>query len=211
MMEKTVCLYVFDTMADWETGYLIAELGSGRYFQKGQPRFRVVTMAASPAPVTTMGGVRILPDRTVAAGLPAETAVLILPGGETWADAVHDPVLALAAECLANGTAVGAICGATMGLARAGLLDDRVHTSNGLPYLRWFCPDYTGETNYRNAPAVAGGRLVTATGTAPLEFAAEVLRVLDVFSPQTLEAWYTMNKNGTAEAYFAFEASLAGG
>jgi hypothetical protein len=31
-MRKIAYLYVFDTLADWEPGYAIAELHSGRYF-----------------------------------------------------------------------------------------------------------------------------------------------------------------------------------
>lgn len=34
-MNNTVYLYVFDTMSDWEIGYLTAELNSGRYYKKG--------------------------------------------------------------------------------------------------------------------------------------------------------------------------------
>jgi len=29
----TIYLYVFDTMADWEIGYVTAELNSGRYYR----------------------------------------------------------------------------------------------------------------------------------------------------------------------------------
>jgi len=32
-MRKIAYLYIFDTLADWEPGYVIAELHSGRYFQ----------------------------------------------------------------------------------------------------------------------------------------------------------------------------------
>ena len=32
--KQKVYLYVFNTMSDWEYGYLIAELNSGRYFKK---------------------------------------------------------------------------------------------------------------------------------------------------------------------------------
>jgi hypothetical protein len=39
-MNNTVYLYVFDTMSDWEIGYLTAELNSGRYYKKG---FKEVT------------------------------------------------------------------------------------------------------------------------------------------------------------------------
>ncbi|SDX98620.1 hypothetical protein SAMN05421736_10179 [Evansella caseinilytica] len=33
-MNSTVYLYVFDTVADWEIGYLTVELNSGRYYKK---------------------------------------------------------------------------------------------------------------------------------------------------------------------------------
>jgi hypothetical protein len=35
MKEKKIYLYVFNTMSDWEIGYLMAELNSGRYFKEG--------------------------------------------------------------------------------------------------------------------------------------------------------------------------------
>lgn len=35
MQTRKVYLYVFDTMADWEIGYLMAELNTGRYFKRG--------------------------------------------------------------------------------------------------------------------------------------------------------------------------------
>jgi len=31
---KTVYIYLQDSLADWEAGYVIAELHSGRFFQK---------------------------------------------------------------------------------------------------------------------------------------------------------------------------------
>ena len=34
MQTRKVYLYVFDTMADWEIGYLMAELNTGRYFKR---------------------------------------------------------------------------------------------------------------------------------------------------------------------------------
>ncbi len=34
MKKRKVYMYVFDTMSDWEVGYLTAELNTGRYFKK---------------------------------------------------------------------------------------------------------------------------------------------------------------------------------
>lgn len=208
-MGKTAYLYVFDTMADWETAYLIAELHTGRFFRKGAPGYTVKTVGPNKNPVTSMGGLRILPDCSIT-DCPARGAgALILPGGTTWQDPVHHPVLEKAGEFLESGIVVGAICGATAGLARAGLLNTRYHTSNEPGFLKSAGPDYTGENLYRCEPAVTDRNLVTAPGHAPLEFTCHMLRALNVFSPPALEAWYSLYRTGKPEYYYALVTSLA--
>lgn len=192
MNQKVVYLYVFDTMADWEIGYLTAELNSGRYYKKGLDATRIVTVAVQKAPIITMGGLKILPDAELDECSFENAAALILPGGDTWTEAVHDPILSKAEQCLKDEIIVAAICGATFGLARKGLLDARLHTSNDLEYLKMICPNYGGEQHYEQAPAVTDGKLITASVTAPLEFSAQVLKALDVFSAETLAAWYNL-------------------
>jgi putative intracellular protease/amidase len=95
---------------------------------------------------------------------------------------------------------VAAICGATAGLARLGLLDDRAHTSNAAGYLKG--TGYAGAANYQDAPAVRAPGLITAGGMAPLEFAREIFAELELFDPEVLEAWYQLYKTGKSE-YFA--------
>lgn len=76
-----------------------------------------------------MGGLRVLPDLTFEQLRPQDSAMLVLPGADTW-DQVPTANLAAvrsAQEFLSAGVPVAAICGATAGLARAGLLDDRAH------------------------------------------------------------------------------------
>lgn len=52
---KKVFLYVFNTMSDWEYGYLITELNSGRYFKKDLVPLKVITVGANKEMITTMG------------------------------------------------------------------------------------------------------------------------------------------------------------
>src|SRR5437016_1307276 len=141
---KIAYLYVLDTLADWEPGYLTAELNSGRYFAEPGARIPVRTAALTAEPITTMGGLRITPDVTIAEVTPSDATVLILPGGDTWLDPVHDPVLAKTADFLAAGVPVAGICGATLALANAGMLDERPHTSNNLGALQAMCHGYSG-------------------------------------------------------------------
>lgn len=202
-MKRTVFVYVFDTMADWEIGFLTAELNSKRYFKKDAGSVKVVTLGAEKSVVTSMGGLKILPDIELDECKMEikEGDVLILPGGETWLEGIHHGVLDIVAQCIEKNIIVAAICGATMALAQGGFLNTRNHTSNDLGYLKMVCLDYKGESHYIKKPSVTDGNLITATGIAPLEFTASVLKALDVLSPQVLEAWLNLYKTND-EKYF---------
>lgn len=207
-MNQIAYLYVFDTMADWEIGYVTAELHSGRYFKKGATRYTVRTVGLTTGPVVTMGGVHIIPDIALEKCTPDNAGILLLPGGDTWIEPIHGSMMEKVKEFLHADVLVAAICGATIGLARAGLLNDRKHTSNDLGYMKAVSPDYTGEALYSQEPAVTEGKLITASGVAPLEFTREVLKELDVFSPQTLEAWYKLYLTHDSKYFYALMDSL---
>jgi putative intracellular protease/amidase len=201
-MKKSVYLYVFDTMADWEVAYITAEINSGRFFKKGSPELKLVTVANSKDEVTTMGGVKFKPDIEIAEFKSKNAAVLILPGGDTWLDSLHDPMLDVADQCLKDNIVVAAICGATFGLAKKGLLNARPHTTNDLEFLKAVCPEYSGETFYQKQPSVADGNLITASGIAPLEFSAQVFAKLEVFTPEIVDAWYQLYNTRNPKYYF---------
>lgn len=199
MKKSTVHLFVFDTMSDWEYGYLIAGINNPQ-FQKTPGRFKVKTVGLSAKPIATMGGLRIAPDLTLDKLRPGNSAMLVLPGGTAWDKKKNKEAAQLAADFLAKGTPVAAICGATAGLARAGLLDDVPHTSNSKEYIA--ATGYKGAAFFRNKPAVRSGNLITAPAMRPLEFAREVFSALDVYSEAVLAAWYGLYKTGNAK-YFA--------
>ncbi|OMF12153.1 glutamine amidotransferase [Paenibacillus amylolyticus] len=209
MQTRNVYLYVFDTMSDWEIGYLTAELNSGRYFRKEVELLQVITVGADKHPVTTMGGLNILPHISIDECALKSNDVIILPGGNTWMDTIHDPLLKKVTASIEEGTVIAAICGATVGLAKMGLLNSRQHTSNDLEYLKMICPDYTGETYYETEPAVTDGNVVTASGIAPLEFTMHVLKRLDVFAPETLQAWSNLYQTLEPKYFYELMNSIA--
>ncbi|MBS2969142.1 glutamine amidotransferase [Metabacillus sp. KIGAM252] len=208
MQSKKAFLYVFNTMSDWEYGYLIAELNSGRYFKKDLAPLKVITVGANKEMITTMGGLSIKPDIPFDECTLESEDLLILPGGTTWREIIHVPILERIGEALKLGTIVAAICGATEGLASIGYLDSRKHTSNNLEYIKMVCPNYKGEKFYEMKPVVSDANLVTASGLAPLEFAMEVLKKLDVFAPDTLHSWYKLNKTYNPEYFFQLMNSI---
>lgn len=208
MQTKKVYLYVFNTMSDWEYGHLIAELNSGRYFKKELAPLKVVTVGANNEIITTMGGLSIKPDISLDECTLESNDLLVLPGGTTWGESIHHPILKKIGEALKLGTIVAAICGATEGLANFGYLDSRKHTSNDLEYIKMVCPNYKGEQLYKMEPAVCDENLITASGVAPLEFAMEVLEKIDVFAPDTLHSWYNLNKTYKPEYFFQLMNSI---
>ncbi|HEX8605652.1 MAG TPA: glutamine amidotransferase, partial [Pseudoduganella sp.] len=81
-------------------------------------------------------------------------------------------------------------------------------TGNDPGSLKAACPDYRGEKLYRSEPAVRGDNLLTASGLAPLEFTAEVLKMLKVWRPETIRAWYQLHKTRKERWYHALVASM---
>lgn len=208
MTEQRVYVYVQDTWSDWEVGYVMAELNSGRFFKNKNEQFVVKTVGLTKDPITTMGGVSITPDLTLRAVTVESSAMLILVGGDTWQDPKHQPVVEKAKMLLDAGANVAAICGATSALAEAGLFDHRPHTSNGLQYLKMVAPHYQGDKYYKEDRAVSDGNLITASSAGPLQFARYILERLDVFSEEALEAWYNYFDTGEAKHFFALMSAL---
>ena len=191
----TIALHATDTMADWEYGYLTAGLAMAR--EQDSDANRLIVVSETGEAVTTKGGLRITPDVALA-DLPILDA-LILPGADTW-DSGHDTVLKVAVELVAAGNPVAAICGATLGLARTGLLDDRPHTSNAAEFLTQ-ATEYRGAEHYREEKAVTDGTVITAGGVHPLEFAKLVFERLNVFPQPVVDAWYGLYTTGERKYY----------
>jgi putative intracellular protease/amidase len=204
----TVYIYLLATLADWEIGSLTAELNSKRFFRPDAPQLIVKTVAVSKDPVKTMGGLTIIPDYTIDEIEMTEKTVLILPGADTWSDAENAQIIQKASVLLSKGGIVCAICGATVALANAGILNDRPHTSNGRGFLDMFCPSYKGQKFYIDEPAVSDGNLITGSATGSLMWAKLIIEKLGVFSPQTLEAWYAYFSTGKPEHFFALMQSV---
>ena len=196
MNESTAHLAIYDTLADWEVGYLLVELRTGRF--TGTP-WNIVTVAESREAITTMGGVRILPDMELNDLQPASSNLLILPGADVWDAGGGQPFAKIAARFLDAGVPVAAICGATAGLARAGLLDNRQHTSAAAEYLK--ATGYAGDDYYVDERAVVDGDLITAGPQSPVQFARSTLGRLGLASEQTLEAYEALFHRGDPTAF----------
>ena len=204
----TIYVYVLDTLADWELGYVTSELNSGRFFKKGAKRVSLKTVSYSKEPINTMGGLTIVPDCLIDDIVISEKSVLLLPGANTWNDSKHNAVIEIASKILDIGGAVGAICGGTVALSNAALLDNRLHTSNGPGFLEMVSPSYKGQSFYIDKPSVAENNFFTANSTGGLLWAKQIIEHLDVFESNTLDCWYKYFSTGNPEHFFALMETL---
>ena len=179
-MSKTVVVAMVDGPADWEMGPVLAAVRE--WFGMD-----VVTATEDGAPITSIGGVTILPQRKLSELDPLAAELWILPGSDAWRERIPPAVLKGLKARVAAGKPVAGICGATVALAAAGLLEGRPHTSNSLEFLRENVPGYAGDAGYVDRPCVSDGLVVSASGMGPIGFAVECLRILAPEQPEAIE------------------------
>lgn len=163
----TIVTILTDGYADWETALLNA-VARGYY--------GVDTRFATPGgrPVTSAGGLSIVPDLAIEAIDPKAIDALVVNGGTAWSKPDAPDIGPTLTACQDAGTIVAGICDGTLALARTGLLDTIAHTANGPGTLD--ASGYAGAQHYRDVPtAVRSDRIITAPGTAPVSFMVEVL------------------------------------
>ena len=156
-------------------------------------------MAAVDRAGHQMGGVRMVPGPGAGRPRPGGQRPAGAAGADLWDDGRGDEFAAAAGRFLDAGVPVAAICGATAGLARAGLLDERRHTSAAPEYLA--ATGYRGGDHYVDERAVVDGDLITAGPQSPVQFARATLSRLGLASEETLEAYETVFHRGDPSGY----------
>jgi putative intracellular protease/amidase len=188
-MKPAALLFIFDGLADWEPAHALCEMNKSG-------KFDVVTVGSSQVPVTTMGGLKLAPEITLDQVNPAEAAIFILPGGDMWEKQSDDGVKALLQRLHMEGVLIGAICGATLEIARAGLTRRIRHTSNSKDYLKTLVDDYRDEEFYVDVLAVTDKKIITASGLGSIEFGREVIKQLSLYNEADTQVWFEMFKHG---------------
>ncbi|MCE9670987.1 glutamine amidotransferase [Myxococcus stipitatus] len=167
-----IAFVLVDPFADWEPALLAA--GAREDFKD-----EVSWLSLDGKPVPSMGGLTVQADGVLDDSVLERADALVLIGSPLWQTSGSPDLSSLLRRAVDRGLVVAGICGATLALARAGLLDTRAHTSNALEFLQQHAAGYNGSALYRHsAQAVSDGRVVTAPGSAPVTFAVEVLQLL---------------------------------
>lgn len=190
-MKKNVLFVILDQYADWEAAYL-----SSLLLALGRDKFVVKTVSLTKDPIHSLGGFTVLPDYDIQS-VPQDFEGVILIGGMSWRTEAARQVEPLVKDALSKGKVVAGICDASAFLGTIGVLNAIDHTSNDINDLKqWAGEAYTGEINYMKQDVVRSHNVITANGTATLEFAKEVMIALNVASENKIQEWYNFYKLG---------------
>ena len=186
-MEDKMILYVLtEYWCEWECAYAVD------YVNAFSENYEVNTISIDGKPQIGMSGIQSIVDYAIPEfDAWDDVAMVLLPGGLTWDNNEYPEIEGLVATAIQKNIPVCAICAATTFLCRKGFLNNVRHTGDSR---EWFLEQkeygYTGEALYEDKQVVYDGGIMTANETAAVEFAYEILNILDVDTQEDRDRWY---------------------
>jgi len=186
-MEDKIILYVLtEYWCEWEGAYAVD------YINAFSDSYEVKTISVDGESQMGMSGITSMVDYSIGSFDEwDDVALVIMPGGLTWERNDYPEIETLVRKALERGIPVCAICGATTFLCRKGFLNSVRHTGDSR---EWFLEQkeygYTGEDLYEEKQVVYDGGIMTANETAAVEFAYEILNILDVDTQEDRDRWF---------------------
>lgn len=203
-MKKIVYVYILDTMADWELGYVMSAINMKLKSNGNKTKYCLKTVSSSRDPIHTLGGLTIIPDCSVDEIIKNDIAAILLPGADTWEDSKQKIILKKIKTYIDEDILVAAICGATLALANLGILNKYLHTSNSVEYLSYFSKIYTGKDLYKDDISFRDKNLITASSAGSLLWAKQIMEYLEVIPNEMIEAWFNYYSIGNPKYYMEF-------
>ncbi|GLQ97935.1 DJ-1/PfpI family protein [Dyella mobilis] len=198
-MRDVVYVLVFEGFADWQVALALSEV-------RRPGDWEVRTLGLDREPVVSSSGLRVMPDSSADELDLDAVAMLVLPGGHLWWPAQVAQVAQLAARVHEAGAPVAAIDEGVLALARAGLLEHCRHTANWPGQIGREVPGYAGHDQYdAHVLAVSDGGAITASHLGSIEFAREIIHVLDLYTRSDREHWYRLFKHAVPPPWLGGE------
>lgn len=202
---KQILLFLLDGYADWESGFISAKLN------KSELGFCVNTISLEKTTIISQGNFSTNIDYSLDTYNKFENlAAFILIGGTGWGNQnlisgyniskynknASQKIKNFIGKCQNQNILVAGICDGATFLADNSFLDNTPHTGNSLSYIREKAPEYKGETFFEEKQSVIGENIITANGTAPLEFVRDILIKLNILEYNEAIDWFNLFKKG---------------
>ena len=187
MEEKKMVLYVLtDQWNEWEGAYAVDVINSFA------DSYEVKTISEDGKPQRGMSGIVSMVDFDMRGFEDWDSvALIIMPGGLSWEETEYPEIEKMVSTALAKSIPVCAICGSTTFLCRKGFLNEIRHTGDSR---EWFLEQksygYMGESLYEEKQVVYDGGIMTANETAAVEFAYEIMNLLEIETQEDRDEWF---------------------
>lgn len=173
---KKAFFFLLDNYADWEGALLASRLNASK-------EWTVETVSLEKGICKSMGGFTTMIEHSIET-LPHHIDLFVLIGGNSW-DIESSKLNNLIFTYLNDGVVVAAICRAVDFLAKNGMLNGYKHTGNS-QYL-WRDYNKYKNNNFILKQVVTDRNLITANGTACIEFSENVLKNIDFSTPDIIK------------------------
>lgn len=162
--------------ADWEYAFIA---GTASPFYGIDVRF----FAPATGQLCSQGGLAATVDSSLQQCLDWKPDVVVVIGGMAWEGAEAPDIRNFLQASRSSGATIAGICGGTLALARAGLLNTIPHTSNSADFLQQNAVNYKGGLLYQSGSvAMVADRIITAPGAAPVSFTCAVFEAAGLSS-----------------------------
>ncbi|KRL85385.1 hypothetical protein FC50_GL001544 [Lacticaseibacillus pantheris DSM 15945 = JCM 12539 = NBRC 106106] len=175
--------------ADWEPAYLASQLN--------QSNLWTTEFASDVAEPVSIGGLKVEASTNLYK-LSEQSDLVVMIGGNSW-DTDDERLTNVIGQRLGADKKTAAICGAVDFLARGGLLSQFKHTGNA-QYLWNDFSRYVNRDDFIEQQAIRDRNLVTANGTAPLEFANLTLKMVGLADDDSINRTTDLYRMG----YYAY-------
>lgn len=197
---KEIVFIILDNFPEYEAAFLSWALNDKMITEN----YMVKYASTDKNIKTSVGGLKVLPDIAID-DINDNIAAIILIGAEgSWRTIdkiTSEKIVSLVKHLKENDKVVGAICDAARYLAENGLLNDCRHTVNDFEEIKDM-PNYTNYKNYieTDINSIIDGKTVTASGVAPLHFAANIMRSLGDIPENNINLFYDLFTIGFKKA-----------
>ncbi|HCD07420.1 MAG TPA: glutamine amidotransferase [Lactobacillus sp.] len=185
---KQAIFLMLDDYADWEGAYLSSQLNKSTEW--------TVKTASITSKITSIGGMKTIVDYSLV-NIPDDINLLVLIGGNSWTVENEDLRHIIRRQIIRQKPS-GAICGAVDYLAENGFLEGYKHTGNA-QYLWKNYTNYKNQDDFVSQQVVRDQNLVTANGTAAVDFTNEVLKLISFDSDLSVDKITDLYKLGFYE------------
>lgn len=174
MMRILLCVY--PNYADFQIGHLL-------FFLKKIGKAKIETTSIDGEIIKSLGGLRVRPDISMNQVQVKTYDLILCPGGDLLHEVADDPQIHyLLQTATVNNVPIASLCGSTLFLAKAGLLNDKKFTCNTGTYEQ-FKNDYSHATYTGNNVEVEAS-MITAKGTAFIDFTVAVGHLLKLWKSE---------------------------